>query len=500
MPNVGQVVGDRYRLVESIASGGMGDVWRAVDETLDRCVAVKMLQSRLVADAGFGERFRREARAMAALRHPGVAQVYDYGEVSEPDALAYIVMECVQGQPLSERIAEVGRLGVAETMSIAAQTAGALQAAHDAGVVHRDVKPSNLVIEPDGHVVLVDFGVAVTQEAASLTGTNQVVGTALYMAPEQVTRNETTPAIDIYALGAVVYHCLAGRPPHQGENAVAVALRHLQEEPPPLPADVPEAVRRLVDTAMAKQPAHRFPTAAAMATAAQTLADSSDQSLPTVVAASGTAVTAPLGAPIQRTDVPRPVVGSVAKRSGVPGPKGLAVLLGSMVAAAAVLVFADPTGMMPGRTGQPSTPPAVSPPAPSQRDPGPGGGGGDPANSDSAGLPVRATGSPTPTPSGSAGPGTVDQSTPPGESTEGGATPTPSESAPTDPTAAPTGGTTAAPTESSSEEPAEPEEEPAAPEEEPAEPEEPEEEAAADPTRTPPTPESAAETSAVPQV
>ncbi|MGW1452517.1 serine/threonine-protein kinase, partial [Micromonospora sp. NPDC002411] len=188
MPIVGQVVGDRYRLVESIASGGMGDVWRAVDETLDRCVAVKMLQPRLVTDPGFGERFRREARAMAALRHPGVAQVYDYGEVSGPDApvLAYIVMECVQGQPLSERIAEVGRLGVAETMSIAAQTAGALQAAHDAGVVHRDVKPSNLIIEPDGHVVLVDFGVAVTQEAASLTGTNQVVGTALYMAPEQV--------------------------------------------------------------------------------------------------------------------------------------------------------------------------------------------------------------------------------------------------------------------------------------------------------------------------
>ncbi|MGW3811399.1 serine/threonine-protein kinase, partial [Micromonospora sp. NPDC005113] len=172
MPSVGQVVGDRYRLVESIASGGMGDVWRAVDETLDRCVAVKMLHPRLVADAGFGERFRREARAMAALRHPGVAQVYDYGEMSRPGepVLAYIVMECVQGQSLSERIAEVGQLGAAEAMSIAAQTARALQAAHDAGIVHRDVKPNNLIIEPDGHVVLVDFGVAVMPEAASLTG------------------------------------------------------------------------------------------------------------------------------------------------------------------------------------------------------------------------------------------------------------------------------------------------------------------------------------------
>ncbi|MEU8210862.1 serine/threonine-protein kinase, partial [Micromonospora sp. NPDC049044] len=336
MPIVGQVVGDRYRLVESIASGGMGDVWRAVDETLDRCVAVKMLQPRLVADAGFGERFRREARAMAALRHPGIAQVYDYGEVSGPDALAYIVMECVQGQPLSERIAEVGRLDAAETMSIAAQTARALQAAHDAGVVHRDVKPSNLIIEPDGHVVLVDFGVAVTQEAASLTGTNQVVGTALYMAPEQVVRNETRPAIDIYALGAVVYHCLAGRPPHEGENAVAVALRHLDEEPQPLPEDVPAAVQRLVATAMAKEPARRFPTAAAMAAAAQALAGPSDELLRTAVA--------PLvGAPAERTQVQRPVVGSAATRpGGGPGPKVLAMLLGSMAAAAAVLVFADP--------------------------------------------------------------------------------------------------------------------------------------------------------------
>ncbi|MGW5561769.1 protein kinase domain-containing protein [Micromonospora sp. NPDC003944] len=454
MPVVGEVIGDRYRLVESIASGGMGDVWRAVDETLDRCVAIKMLRPRLVDDPGFGERFRREARAMAALRHPGVAQVYDYGEVSRPDApvLAYIVMECAQGQPLSERIAEVGRLGVAETMSIAAQTARALQAAHDAGVVHRDVKPGNLIIEPDGHVVLVDFGVAVTQEAASLTGTNQVVGTALYMAPEQVTRSEITPAIDLYALGAVVYHCLAGRPPHEGENAVAVALRHLEEEPPPLPADVPEAVQRLVATAMAKEPTRRFPTAASMATAAE-LADPSDRMAQTVVGA-------PAGAAVEQTEVRR-TVGGAAKRPGGPAPKVLAVVLGSMAAAAAVLVFADPTGMMTGPNGQPSSPPAVSPTGPSQREPGPGVGGGEPATRGSAGLPVRAPGSPTPTASVSAGP--VGQPTPTGGSTGGASEPTSSESPPAEPTAAPTGGSTPAPTGTASEEPEEePEEEPAA--------------------------------------
>ncbi|MET8551197.1 serine/threonine-protein kinase [Micromonospora zamorensis] len=445
MPSVGQVVGDRYRLVESIASGGMGDVWRAVDETLDRCVAIKMLQPRLVTDAGFGERFRREARAMAALRHPGVAQVYDYGEVSRSGApvLAYIVMECVQGQPLSQRIAEVGRLGVAEAMSVAAQTARALQAAHDAGVVHRDVKPSNLIIEPDGHVVLVDFGVAVTQEAVSLTATNQVVGTALYMAPEQIAKNETSPAIDIYALGAVVYHCLAGRPPHQGETALAVALRHLEEEPPPLPEDVPEAVRRLVATAMAKEPVHRFPTAAAMATAAQAVTDPSDELLRTATAATSIAV------PAEHPAARRSALGGAARRArraGSPGSAGLAVLLGSMAAAAAVLVFADPTAMMTGPTGRPSTPPVVSPTVPPtvppQGEPGPGVGGGEPATRDSAGLPVRAPGSPTPTATGSAGGATASPSASPGEGTVDTPEPTTSGSAPAGPTGAPTGGPT----------------------------------------------------------
>ncbi|MFI6785603.1 serine/threonine-protein kinase [Micromonospora sp. NPDC050276] len=463
MPNVGQVVGDRYRLVESIASGGMGDVWRAVDETLDRCVAVKMLQPRLVTDAGFGERFRREARAMAALRHPGVAQVYDYGEVSRSGApvLAYIVMECVQGQPLSERIAEAGRLDVAETMSIAAQTARALQAAHDAGVVHRDVKPSNLIIEPDGHVVLVDFGVAVTQEAASLTGANQIVGTALYMAPEQVARNEITPAIDIYALGAVVYHCLAGAPPHQGENAVAVALRHLEEEPSPLPEDVPVAVRRVVATAMAKDPAHRFPTAAAMATAAQTLADPADQLPPTATGATE------IGVRTGFTAAQGSALGGAVSRSGSPGPRARTVLLGSLAAAAAVLVFADPIGFMPGPTGRPSTPPteppAVSPTVPSQREPGPGGGGGEPATRSSPGMPGRTPGPPTPTATRSAGQGTVDQSAPPGESTADAPDPSTSGSTPAQPTATPTGGTTAAPSAGTTEgSAADPTKEPAA--------------------------------------
>ncbi|SIR27763.1 serine/threonine-protein kinase [Micromonospora avicenniae] len=440
MPTVGQLVGDRYRLVETIASGGMGDVWRAVDETLDRCVAVKMLHPRLVADAGFSERFRREARAMAALRHPGVAQVYDYGETSRSGApVAYLVMECVQGQPLSERIAEAGRLSVAEAMSVAAQTARALQAAHDAGVIHRDVKPHNLIIEPDGHVVLVDFGVAVTQDTASLTGTNEVLGTALYMAPEQVSKNETTAAIDIYALGAVVYHCLAGRPPYQGDNALAVAIQHLEDEPPPLPEDVPAEVRQLVATAMAKEPARRFPTAAAMATAAQALVDSSEQP--------GTAGVVSTGPPTVHLAAPQPTLAGTSSKAARRGNTTLAVLLGALAAVAAVLVFADPTGMMSGPTGGPSVPPAAPTPAPPQEgEPGPGAGGGEPATRSPADMPVRAPESAVPTATGSAGEGTGGRPTPSGESSSEKPHPTTSGSATREPTAAPTGGTTATPT------------------------------------------------------
>ncbi|MEU4680276.1 serine/threonine-protein kinase [Micromonospora sp. NPDC023737] len=447
MPTVGQLVGDRYRLVETIASGGMGDVWRAVDETLDRCVAVKMLHPRLVADVGFSERFRREARAMAALRHPGVAQVYDYGETSRSGApVAYLVMECVQGRPLSEWIAEAGRLSVAEAMSVAAQTARALQAAHDAGVVHRDVKPSNLMIERDGHVVLVDFGVAVTQDTASLTGTNEILGTALYMAPEQVAKNETTTAIDIYALGAVVYHCLAGRPPYQGDNALAVALRHLEDEPPPLPEDVPAAVRQLVATAMAKEPAHRFPTVAAMATAAQTLADSPERRATTGVV--------PAGPHTVQLAAPQPTLAGTSSRAAGRGNTTLAVLLGALAAAAAVLVFADPTGMMSGPTGGPSVPPAAPTPAPPpEEEPGPGAGGGEPATRSPAGMPVRAPESVAPTATGSAGEGTGDSPTPSPESSSEAPHPTTSGSATREPTAAPTGGTTATPTVEPTEEP-----------------------------------------------
>jgi serine/threonine-protein kinase len=265
----GDLLDDRYRLHDRIAAGGIGEVWEATDTVLGRTVAVKVLQPRHGGDPDFQLRFRHEARAMAALRHPAIADVYDYGESGDD---RYIVMAHIEGQPLDQRIAEAGRLDTATTVSIVAQAARALDAAHAAGIIHRDVKPANLIVRPDSTVVLVDFGVARSADSTALTGVNEVVGTALYIAPEQVSKQASGPATDIYALGVVAYHCLAGHPPFLGDNPIQIAMQHLRVDPPPLPSDVPEPVRDLVTTALKKDPADRFPTAAAMADAADALA------------------------------------------------------------------------------------------------------------------------------------------------------------------------------------------------------------------------------------
>lgn len=268
MPHPGQMLGDRYRLDDRIAAGGMGEVWQATDTVLGRDVAVKTLKGDRATDPSFQNRFQHEARAMAVLHHPGVADVYDYGQTTDDGGDAYIVMARVHGEPLNQLIAARGHLNPVETMSIVAQAARALEAAHQAGIVHRDVKPSNLIVQPDGTVVLVDFGVARSSQSAALTGAKEVVGTALYIAPEQVSKRTTGPPADVYALGAVAFHCLTGNPPFPGNNPIAVAMQHLQDPPPALPGDIPEPVHVLVTTALAKDPADRFSSAAAMADAA----------------------------------------------------------------------------------------------------------------------------------------------------------------------------------------------------------------------------------------
>ena len=262
MTAVRQLLADRYRLDEQIAVGGMGQVWRATDTVLDRTVAVKTLKPEYVGDDEFRERFRAEARAAGGLSHPGIASVYDFGEA--PDG-AWLVMELVDGEPLSTLLRRERTLPADRVLDVVAQTARALQAAHDGGVVHRDVKPGNLLVTPDGVVKVTDFGIASAAGAVPLTRTGQVVGTASYVSPEQARGAGAGPRSDLYSLGVVAYEALAGVRPFPGDHPVAVVLAHLQEPPPALPAGVPAPVAALVLALLAKDPADRPLSAAELA-------------------------------------------------------------------------------------------------------------------------------------------------------------------------------------------------------------------------------------------
>ena len=254
----------RYRLCRWLAAGGMGQVWQAIDEVLGRPVAVKLLRDEYAHDPSFVRRLRAEARHAAAVTHPGVASVFDYGEVTTADGsqpTAFLVMELVAGEPLSSLLARNGRLGLNQSLEIVGQAALAAGAAHRVGLVHRDIKPANLLVGPDGTVKVTDFGVAQPLGQGQDDQGELMLGTAGYLSPEQASGQPATPASDLYALGVVAYECLAGRRPFTGEHPIAVALAHLLQPPPPLPEEVPEQVRALVAQAMAKQPTRRPPDA-----------------------------------------------------------------------------------------------------------------------------------------------------------------------------------------------------------------------------------------------
>ncbi|SNT63593.1 serine/threonine protein kinase [Streptosporangium subroseum] len=267
----GTTLAARYRLDTRIGAGGMGEVWRGEDIVLARTVAVKVLLPGRTDDPGFLVRFQGEARAMATINHPGVVDVYDYGihEVPGAGATAYLVMKFVDGEPLDRLLGRLGSIAPAAAMDLIAQAASAMQAVHDQGIVHRDIKPGNLLVRSDGTLVLTDFGIARSDAASRLTDAGMVLGTAAYCAPEQAEGAPVTPAVDIYALGVVAYECLAGRRPFEGDTPVTVALKHIREMPPPLPQHVPPAIRALVERSLAKDPARRFPSAMAMSTAAR---------------------------------------------------------------------------------------------------------------------------------------------------------------------------------------------------------------------------------------
>jgi eukaryotic-like serine/threonine-protein kinase len=246
----------RYRLTDRIAAGGMGEVWRGFDQLLNRQVAVKLLPTVRAGDESSLARFRAEARYAASLSHPGIARVYDYGESAEYGG-AYLVMELVDGDPLSAILARTGRLPADATLDLVGQAAGALDAAHQAGIVHRDIKPGNIIVGSGGTAKITDFGIATVVRAAQashLTQTGMVMGTAMYVSPEQATGAPVTAASDIYSLGVVAYECLAGRPPFTAHEPLAIAFAHKHDPVPPLPPDVPPPVVDLVLAMLAKTP------------------------------------------------------------------------------------------------------------------------------------------------------------------------------------------------------------------------------------------------------
>jgi len=259
-PRVGVTLSGRYRLQRLIATGGMGQVWEAVDSRLGRRVAVKVLKQEFSSDPEFLERFRAEARIVAMLNHPGIAAVHDYGEtdMDGEGRTAYLVMELVNGEPLNSVIRRSGRLSLRHALDMLEQTGRALQVAHTAGLVHRDVKPGNILITPNGQVKLTDFGIAKAVDAVPVTQTGMVMGTAQYIAPEQALGEDATAASDVYSLGVVGYEAVSGKRPFVGDGALTVAMKHIKETPAPLPADLPPNVRELIEITLVKNPGMRY--------------------------------------------------------------------------------------------------------------------------------------------------------------------------------------------------------------------------------------------------
>jgi hypothetical protein len=279
----GLILDDRYQLAEPIAAGGVGQVWRASDLLLDREVAVKLLRPEYADHPDTLERFRAEAKHAGSLTHPCVARVYDYGNAG-PASPPYLVMEYVNGPSLADMLA-VDPVHPVLALDVAAQAAAGLDAAHSIGLVHRDVKPGNILIGADGLVKITDFGIAHAAGSAPITGPGLVMGTTQYMAPERIAGGQATPASDLYALGILIYECLTGLPPYDGGTAEVMA-GHLYLPMPPLPAGVPPDLGELITRLTAKDPAARLSDAAEVAAIATRLRDA-------LAADAGLTVTAP---------------------------------------------------------------------------------------------------------------------------------------------------------------------------------------------------------------
>jgi hypothetical protein len=255
---VGELIGGRYELEELVGSGGMSSVYRAHDTLLERDVALKILHEHYTADDEYVERFRREARAVAQLSHPNIVTVIDRGE---EDGRQFIVFEFIDGKTLKDCLEDGGPMSVRRALELAIQVARGLAFAHDNGLVHRDVKPQNVILNGDGQAKVTDFGIARSLEVQGVTRSGTVLGTSSYIAPEQATGGSIEPATDVYSLGVVLFELLTGRVPFTGESFVSVAMQHVNEPPPSvldLRPDVPARVANAVERALAKDPADRF--------------------------------------------------------------------------------------------------------------------------------------------------------------------------------------------------------------------------------------------------
>jgi serine/threonine protein kinase len=259
---LGTTLNGRYRLEARIGSGGMSTVYRATDETLQRQVAIKLMHREIASDSDQLERFRREARAVAQLSHPHIVGVIDYGEDLDPaHPRPYIVFEYVEGETLKERIRRSGRLPITEAVAYAIEIARALGTAHAHHIVHRDVKPQNVLIDEEGQAKVTDFGIARTLDEEGLTADGRVLGTTDYVSPEQALGRHVTGQSDLYSVGVVLYEMLTGEVPFKGENQIAVAMKHVREEIPDVQFKRPEvsaALASVIDTATAKRLEDRY--------------------------------------------------------------------------------------------------------------------------------------------------------------------------------------------------------------------------------------------------
>ncbi|PFG21121.1 serine/threonine-protein kinase [Serinibacter salmoneus] len=353
IPARGSVLDGRFELLGRLATGGMGEVWRARDLEGENEVAVKVLRVEFAGQQQFLDRFAAEARNAQGLDHPGIARLHQHGEV---DGLAYLAMELVDGEALSDLLRRRGTLTETETLDILQQSADALEIAHRAHVVHRDIKPGNILLTPGGRVRLIDFGISVGAGQQAITAPGMVMGTAQYLPPEQAMGNSATALGDIYALGVVAYECLAGRRPFTGGNQADIALAHVTETIPRLPDEVSDGVAHLITDMLAKDPAQRPATAGIVARRAADLrsrATSAPGHLPRrgghqrrsdwtanrprgVREATSRAPSEPQTRPSFVQQPPK----TVASRNGVPRRVAIAVALGVVILVALVTVLA----------------------------------------------------------------------------------------------------------------------------------------------------------------